>query len=61
MEIKLEYLLDSGNTLNMFEVQKYGNKIIQKDWYLYSKIHCLTLALLCVVVLGTMIFGLFLP
>ena len=33
METKLEYLLDSGNTLNMFEIQKY----------FHSKIHCLTL------------------
>ena len=26
MEIKLEYLLDSGNIFNMFEIQKYWNK-----------------------------------
>ena len=31
MEEKLEYLFDSGNTLNMFEVQFYLNKIFQKD------------------------------
>ena len=31
METKLEYLLDSGNTLNMFEIQKYWEKIFQKD------------------------------
>ena len=26
METKLEYLLDSGTTLNMLEIQKYWNK-----------------------------------
>ena len=45
MERKLEYLLDSGHTLNMFEIQKYLNKIFQKDEYFHSKIHCLTLDL----------------
>ena len=30
METKLEYLLDSGNTLNIFEIQKYWNKIFKK-------------------------------
>ena len=46
METKLEYFLDSGNTLNMFEIQKYGNKIFQEDEYFHSKMHCLTLDLL---------------
>ena len=31
METKLEYLLDSGNNLNMFEIQKYWEKIFQED------------------------------
>ena len=43
---KSEYLLDSGYTLNMFEIQKYCNKIFQKE-YFHSKIHCLTLHLPC--------------
>ena len=30
METKLEYLLNSDNTLNMFEIQKYWNKIFRK-------------------------------
>ena len=30
METELEYLLDSGNTLNIFEIQKYWNKIFKK-------------------------------
>ena len=30
METKLEYLLDSRNTLNMFEIHKYWNKIFRK-------------------------------
>ena len=47
MEAKLEHLLDSGNTLNMFEIQKYLNKIFEKDGYLHSKLHCLTLDQLC--------------
>ena len=38
METKLEYLLDSGNTLNMFETQKYWNKIFQKDEYFHFQI-----------------------
>ena len=37
---KLEYLLDSGNILNMFEIQKYCDKTSQKDEHLHSKIHC---------------------
>ena len=41
METNLEYLLDSGNILNMFEIQIYRNKISQKDGYLHSKLHCL--------------------
>ena len=47
METKLEHLLDSGNTLNMFEIQKYLNNIFEKDGYLHSKLHCLTLDQLC--------------
>ena len=34
MEKRLEYLLDSGNTLNIFEIQKYWNNIFWKDGYL---------------------------
>ena len=45
MERKWEYLLDSSNTLNMFEIEKCWNKIFQKDWYFHSKLHCLTLDL----------------
>ena len=45
-----------GNILNMFEIRKYWNKISQKDGYLHSKIHCLTLSLLCNVALGTLRF-----
>ena len=30
METKLKYLLNSDNTLNMFEIQKYWNKIFRK-------------------------------
>ena len=30
MKTKLEYLLDSRNTLNMFEIHKYWNKIFRK-------------------------------
>ena len=47
MARKLEYLLECGHTLNMFEIQKYLNKIFQKDEYFHSKIHCLTLDLPC--------------
>ena len=56
METKLEYLLDSGNALNMFEIQKYWNKIFQKDEYVHSKIHCLTLDLLCTAESGKIFF-----
>ena len=58
METNLIYLLDSGNILNMFEIQKCWNKISQKDRYLYSKIHWLALDLLCTAVLGTIFFQL---
>ena len=37
METKSEYLLDSSNTLNLFEIQKNWNKIFLKDGYWYSK------------------------
>ena len=40
MGTELEYLLDSVNTLNMFEIHKYWNKMFQKDGYLNSKVHC---------------------
>ena len=40
METKLEYLLDSVSTLNMFEIHKYWNKIFWKDGHLNSKVHC---------------------
>ena len=40
METKLEYLLDSSSTLNMFDIQEYWNKIFQKDGQLHSKIDC---------------------
>ena len=53
METKLEYLLDSGTTLNMLEIQKYWNKTFQKDGHLHSKIHWLTLNLVSTAVLGT--------
>ena len=39
----------------MIEVQKYWNKISQRDGYFHSKIRCVTLDLLCTVVLGTTI------
>ena len=52
----MEYLLGSGNILNMFETQKYWNKISQKVGYLHSKIHCLTLDLLCTTVSRTIFF-----
>ena len=54
----MEYLLDSGNTLNMFEIQKYWNKTFQKDEYFHSKIHCLTLDLICTAELETIFFRL---
>ena len=53
METNLIYLLDSGNILNMFEIQKCRNEISQKDRFLHSKLHCLTLDLLYTAVLGT--------
>ena len=53
------YLLDSGNILNMLEIQKCRNKISQKDGHLHSKIHCLTLDLLCTAVLGTIFFSVY--
>ena len=56
METKLEYLLDSGNILIMLESQKYWNLISQQDGYLHSKIHSLTLDLLCTAALGTIFF-----
>ena len=58
MEAKLEYLFDSGNTLNMFEAQFYLNKIFHKDKYFHCKIDCLTLQnyLLCTAELETMYF-----
>ena len=52
----LEYLLDSGNVLNMFDIQECWNRISQRDGYLYFKINCLTLVLLCTSVLGTNFF-----
>ena len=37
METKLEYLLNSGNILNMSDIQKYcRNKKSEKDGYLRS-------------------------
>ena len=59
METNLIYLLDNGNMLNMFEIQKYGNKISQKDGYLHSKMHCLTLDIICTAVLGTIFFSIY--
>ena len=56
METNLIYLLESGNTLNMFEIQYCLNKISQKDGYLHSKINGLTLDLLCTAVMGTIYF-----
>ena len=56
METNLIYLLDSGNIINVFEIQKCRNKISHKDGYLHSKIHCFTLDLLCTAVLGTIFF-----
>ena len=53
---KFEHFLDSGNTLNMFEIQEYGNKIFQKDECFQFKIHCLTLDLPCTTELGTIFF-----
>ena len=50
------FAFDSGNILNMFEIQKYINKISQIDEYLHSKIHCLTLDLLCTAVWTTIFF-----
>ena len=41
--METKYLLESGNTLEMFEIHKYWNKIFQKDEYFHSEIHCLTL------------------
>ena len=42
MDTKLEYLLDSGNTLNMFEIQKQWNKIFQIGICIpkYTAEHC---------------------
>ena len=37
METKSEYLLDSSNTLNLFEIQRNQNKTFLKDGYWYSK------------------------
>ena len=48
-----------SNILNMFEIQKCWNKISQKDRYLHSKIHCLTLGLLCTAALGTVFFSVY--
>ena len=59
METNLIYLLDSGNILNMFEIQKCRNKIPQKDGYLHSKMHCLTLDLLYTTALATIFFSVF--
>ena len=59
METNLIYLLDSGNILNMFEIQKCRNKISQKDGYLHSKMHRLTLDLLYTSVLATIFFSVF--
>ena len=39
-----------------FGIQKCWNKMYQKDGYLHSKIHCLTLVLLCTAVLVTIFF-----
>ena len=36
------FAFDSGNILNIFEIQKYWNKISQTRRYLHSKIDCLT-------------------
>ena len=47
MESKLEYFLDNGSIFEMFEIQKDGNKIYQKDRYSPSKTQCCTLGLLC--------------
>ena len=56
METNLINLFDRGNILNMSKIQKCQNKISEKDGYLHSKIHCLTLDLLCTAVLGTIFF-----
>ena len=56
MKTKLKYLIDSGNTLNIFEIRKYCQKIFQKDSYFRSKIHCLILGLPCTAELRTIFF-----
>ena len=43
---------NSGNILNMFEIQKYWNKISQTDVYLHCKICCLILDLICTAFFG---------
>ena len=50
------FSFDSSNILNMFEIQKYWNKISQTDGYLHSKIHCLILDILCTAVFETIFF-----
>ena len=61
METNLIYLLNSGNILNMFEIQKCWKNMSERR-VLNSKIHCLTLNLLCATVSRTIFFfGLFLP
>ena len=50
------FAFDSGNILNMFEIQKYWRKISETDDYFHSKIYCLTLDLLYTAVLGTISF-----
>ena len=56
METKLEYLLDSGNILNMFEIEKCSNKIIafqNTQLNIGPTLHCS--------VGKNIFFGLFLP
>ena len=51
------FTFDSGNILNMFQIQKYWYKISQTDGYLHSKMHCLILDLLSTTILGTIFFS----
>ena len=50
-------LLKLHSTLNVLEFYKYCNKRFQKDGYIHSEIHCLTLDLLSIVVLRITFFG----
>ena len=51
MEIKVEYLLDSVNTLRFRNIEI---KYFREMGYLHSKIHCLTLDLLCTAVISAL-------